>query len=142
VSAQNVELHRRGIEAFNTRNVEGLIAQSDPEIEWHSGVAAAIGSGVYQGHDGLRGWYREFQEVWGDDIQMEPEAFFDLGEYTIAFYVLRGRGKLSGAEVAMPNAQICKWRNKRCVYIKGYVKREHALEDLGVSEDHLEPIAP
>jgi hypothetical protein len=73
---------------------------------------------------------------------MEPDAYFDLGEYTITFHVLHGRGRHSGADVAMPAAHLCRWRDGLIVYFKGYAHREDALSDLGVSEDALEPIDP
>jgi hypothetical protein len=140
VSEQNVELHRRAIAAYNARDVEAMIALSDPSIEFHSGMA--VGSAVYYGHDGVRRWHREFEDAWGEEIRAEPEAFFDLGEQTLVFYTLHGRGRHSGAEVAMPNAQVFRWREGLLVYWKGYVHREDALRDLGVAEDELERIAP
>jgi hypothetical protein len=57
------------------------------------------GSAPYRGHEGLRKWHRDLEETWGDDIRTEPEAFFDLGEYTLTLSVLRGRGRHSGVEV-------------------------------------------
>jgi hypothetical protein len=39
-------------------------------------------------------------------------------------------------------AAVATWRNGLCVDFKGYVHKEEALRDLGVSEDTLEPIAP
>jgi hypothetical protein len=56
--------------------------------------------------------------------------------------LLHGRGKHSGAEVAMSVATVFKWREDLIVYLKGYTHREDALRDLSVSEDELEPIAP
>jgi ketosteroid isomerase-like protein len=141
VSGQNVELHRRLVEAFNSRDLEAFIAYCDPQIEYHS-TFAAVGGGVYHGHDGLRSWHRDFEEVWGDEIRMEPEAFFELGEHTLMLYVARGRGRQSGAEVTQAAAHVVRWRGGLSVYSKAYVHREEALRDLGVSRDELEPIAP
>jgi hypothetical protein len=90
----------------------------------------------------MRAWQRDFEETWGDEIRLEPEAFFDLGDETLTFNVLHGRGLHSGAEVALPAAQLLRWRDGRIVYHKGYAHREDALTDLGLSEDELEPIAP
>jgi hypothetical protein len=42
MSQENVELHRRAVEAYNAHNVEALIAVADPCIEAHS-VFAAVG---------------------------------------------------------------------------------------------------
>jgi len=136
-----VELVRRLVEAYNAHDVEAFIALSDPSIEGHS-VFAAVGGAVYHGHDGLRRFFRDARDAWGDEIRMEPEAYFDLGESTLLFLVLHGHGRESGADVAMPVAQLGRWRDGLLVYFKGYADREEALGDLGVSEDELEPIDP
>ena len=141
MSEQNVELLRRASEAFNARDIEAFIALSDPSIEWNSQMTVP-GGAVYHGHDGLRQYFRDMEDAWGDELRAEPEAYFDLGGQTLLFYVLRGRGRQSGAEVAMPLAAVARWRDGLCVYWKAYFHREDALRDLGVPEDALEPIAP
>ena len=141
MSRENVKLHHRAIEAFNTRDVETFIAVCDPQIEFHSAFGA-VGGGIYQGHDGVRSWHRDFEDAWGTQIRIEPEAYFDLGEHTLLFHLLHGRGSQSGVEVAMPNAVVARWRDHLCLYFRGYAHREDALLDLGVSEDELEPTAP
>lgn len=138
MSKQNVELHRRAIEVVNSRDVEAAVAAADPSVELQSSIAGAL----YRGHDGVRNYFRDLQDAWGDDLRLEPEAYFDLGDHTLAFYVARGRGKQSSAEVAMPQAQVARWRDGLAVYFRVYAHREDALNDLGVSDDALEPIAP
>jgi hypothetical protein len=140
VSEQNVELHRSLIEAFNERDLEAIVAKSDPRIEYHS-VMTVPGGDVYKGHDGMRRFFRDMDDAWGQ-IRAEPEAYFDLGEHTLLFYVLHGRGQQSGAEVAMPFAQVIGWRDGLVLDLKIYAHREDALSDFGVSENALEPIAP
>ena len=141
MSEHNVELHRRTMEAFNARDVEAWIALADPQIEFHSAFAA-VGGAVYHGHDGLRRYFRDLDSVWGDETRLETEAFFDLGEYTLVFQVLHGRGRQSGAKVAMPVAMVVRWRAGLAVYMKGYTHRGEGLSDLGVSEEELKPIDP
>jgi hypothetical protein len=129
------------VEAYSARDIEALIAYLDPAVELHP-VFAAAGGAVYKGHDGIRNWYRDQADAFGDELRAEPEAYFDLGEETLVFYVLRGRGRQSGVDVAMPFAQACRWRDGVCIYSKIYAGREDALRDLGASEDALEPISP
>jgi ketosteroid isomerase-like protein len=117
------------------------IAYCDPRIELNSSVTVP-GGAVYRGHDGVRSWHRDLEDVFGEEIRVEPEAYYDLGERTMSFHLLRGRGSRSGAEVAEPYAHVCRWRDGLIIYFKGYAHREDALTDLGVSEDDLEPIAP
>ena len=141
MSEQNVELHRRAAEALNSRDVEALIATSDPSIELHSSMTTP-GGASYHGHDGVLKYLQDLEDAWGNELRLEPEAYFDLGEQTLAFHVTHGRGRQSGAEVEMPVAQVAKWRDGLCVYFKVHLNREDALTDLGVSKDALEPIAP
>jgi len=136
MSQENVELHRRLNAAFNERNAGALVAVCDPSIEVHS-VFAAIGGAVYHGHNEVRTWLRDIEEAWSR-FRVDSEAYFDLGENTLAFVVLNGRGRQSGAEVVMPYAQVMKWRFDRCFYFKAYARRDDALSDLDLSEDALE----
>ena len=126
---------------IGTRDVEKFIALCDPQIELHSTVTVP-GGAVYHGHDGVRRWQRDLEDGWGDELRVEPEAYFDLGEHTITFHVLHGRGRQSGADVAMPAAHLHRLRDGLIVYFKGYAHQGDALRDLGVSEDALAPIAP
>jgi ketosteroid isomerase-like protein len=143
LSEQNVKLHRQVVDAFNARDVEALIALTDPDVEYHPALRTAVaGPTAYRGHEGLRSWFDDFDEVWGDQIRIEPNAYFDLGEQTLMSYVLWGRGRSSGAEVTMDFTQVIKWRDSLILYSKVYTDRDEALSDLGVSEDALEPIAP
>jgi ketosteroid isomerase-like protein len=141
VSEENVGRTRRALEAFNARDIEALLGYFDPRIEWRS-TFASVGGGVYHGHDGIRQWLGDLRDAWGDEIRNEPEALFDLAEQTLVFSVLRGRGRQSGAEVAMAIAHVARWRDGLCVYYKAYAGRDEALRDLGVSRHELEPIAP
>jgi ketosteroid isomerase-like protein len=140
MSQENVKLQRRLTEAFNARDVEVFIALCDPNIELHS-TFAELGA-VYHGHDGVRRWHQDFEDAWEEKIRLEAQAYFDLGESTLVYSVWHGRGRHSGVDVALPAAQVSRWRDGALIYIKGYADREDALSDLGVSEDELERIAP
>jgi ketosteroid isomerase-like protein len=140
VSNQNVELHRRIFDAFNERDIDALIACLEPQFELHSKLAA-VAPAVYHGHAGARRWYQDLDDAW-EFLRAEPEAYFDLGENTLAFYVLRARGRQSGLEFALPIAALVRWRDGLACRWMTYDNRADALRDLGVSEDALEPISP
>ena len=132
-----VELHRCLYDAFNARDVDGLIALCDPSITIES-VFGLVGGGIYHGHDGVRRWQTDLEETWGEEIHVEVDAYFDLGEHALVFDALHGRGRQSGADVTLPGAAVTRWRSGKCVYFKAYADRESPLSDLGVSEDTLE----
>src|SRR4051812_21545661 len=99
MSEENVELARRMAEAFNRHDMEVLVSCLDPSVEYHS-VMTVPGGAAYHEQDGVRRYFRDFRDAWGDEFRVEPEAFFDLGQHRLVFYVLHGRGQQSGAEVA------------------------------------------
>jgi ketosteroid isomerase-like protein len=136
--SENLELHRRAVAAFNTRDVEQLIAFCHPEIELRSAVTVT----VYHGHEGVRKWHRDIADAFGDEVWLEPEAYYDLGEHTVTFHVLHGRGQHSGAELAERFAHVHRWRDGLIVEFKAYAHQADALEALGVADDAPEPIAP
>ena len=138
MSRENVELHRRAVEAFNTRDVEKIVRLCDPQIELHSAVTMS----AYHEHEGVRRWHRDLTEAFGEELWIEPEAYFDLGEHTITFHLLHGRGRHSGADVAERFAHAHRWHNGLTVWFKAYARQEHALADLGVSKDAAERIDP
>ncbi len=60
MSSENVQAHRRVVDAFNKRDVEGIAALCDPQIELHSAVTTTL----YHGHEGVRKWNRDLEEAW------------------------------------------------------------------------------
>jgi hypothetical protein len=142
VSRENVELHRRLYDLFNAHDIEAFVERFDPQIEFHSRFVVLGGVTVYRGHDGLRNWNQGYEEVWGDQVHIELEAYFDLGEQTLALGVLHARGRQSGAETTLRLAQVARWRDGLCVYLKSYGDLEEALGEMRVSADELERIDP
>lgn len=141
MSMENIERQRGLVRAFNARDIEAFIEYSAPEIELHSAFAA-VGGAVYEGHDGLRQWRRDFDEAWAEDVRAEVDAYFDLGDDVLSFYVLHGRSRHSGAPVEMANALYTRWRDGKLTVFKVYAHREDAIRDLGVTETELERITP
>jgi ketosteroid isomerase-like protein len=113
----------------------------DPDGVFISSFAAVEGV-VYRGHDGMRRYFEDLADAWGDELRIETEGYFDRGEHTLAFNVAQARGSHSGAQVTMRHVAVTKWRDGLMVYIKGYADKKQALRDLQVSEDELEHIAP
>ena len=136
--SENLRLHRRVIEAFNARDVDGIVALCDPAIELHSAVTAS----VYSGHEGVRSWHRDLEEAFGAEVWIEPVKYFDLDEHMITFHLLHGRGRQSGADVAERFAHVHRWRDGLTVWFKAYARQEAALSDLGVSRSTVRAIEP
>jgi ketosteroid isomerase-like protein len=93
MSQENVEAVRRGADAYNRGDIDALLGELDPEIEWHPLLQVLLGgeATVYRGHEGARELYRDLDEAF-TEAQNELSEIRDLGERVVAIGHLRGRG--------------------------------------------------
>jgi ketosteroid isomerase-like protein len=135
MSAQDVERLRGALESAHW--MEAIIECSAADLSAER-LGFSEPDAVYRGHEGLREWFRDLQDVYVD-FRLEPEAYFDLGEQTLVLSVQQGRGRYSGAAVSMPIAQTFRWLDDKIVHLKTYGRRDDALEELGLTEASLLP---
>jgi ketosteroid isomerase-like protein len=128
MAIDNVEIVRRGYEAFEEDGVEGIIPFLDPAIEWHMSAAFASAPRVHYGHDGVREVFRYFEE-WLDDIGADPHEFIEAGDRVIVPVRMHGRLKETGKPVAYELVQVWLGRDGKAVKLITYPDREQALAD-------------
>ena len=60
MSQENVEAFKRWIDAYNRQDVEAMVEEMDPEVEYHPVLPMLLGgeATVYRGHDGVRGFQK------------------------------------------------------------------------------------
>ncbi len=135
MSQENVDAFKRGLEAGNRGDVDTLLDELDPEVEWHSALHAFLGGEqtVFRGHDGVREMLRDLNEVFGE-IHIEISEIRDLGDRLVAIGRTRTRGKTSGAETEMPLAFVTQIRNGKTISLRAYNDPKQALEAAGVPE--------
>ena len=135
MSQQNVESFKRGIEAFNRRDVDALLKELDPEVEWHSALMIPFGgeATVSRGHDGVRELMDEVQEDLAE-VHLDYSDTRDLGDRVLGIGRLRTRGKQSGAVTEMDIGTVTDLKNERATRIWTYLDPQEALEAVGLSE--------
>jgi ketosteroid isomerase-like protein len=87
MSQENVELVRRGFDAFNRRDLDAYMALMDPDVEGIPRMVAIEGD--YRGYDGIDRWWKELLDVF-PDFSIEVGEVRDLGDLTLAVTRLRG----------------------------------------------------
>ena len=135
MSQENVETFKRGLEAYNRRDVEAVLATVDPEVEWHPLLPVLLEgeATVYRGHEGVRELVRELDEAF-PDLQSELSEVRDLGEQVLAIGQLRGRGKERGVKTKSDIVWLAELKNGKGVRIREYLDPDEALEAAGLSE--------
>ncbi len=133
MSQENVEIVRRGYEAFNRGDIDGVVGLLASDFEYvASGLVPGVG-GVYRGAAGLRGFAETFWAEF-DDPRIEIHELIDTGDQVVASTTMRGHGKQSGAETSWTVCQVWTLRAGTAVAGQGFSSRDDALEAVGLAE--------
>ena len=132
MSQENVNAFYKGLDAYNQRDVEAMVAVSHADIEWHPLSAQVEGDESFHGHDGLRKWWANMEATW-EEVEASIDDVRDLGDVTLAFGRLRGRWR-SGVPVDADVAWVYRFRDGLAIWGRVYTRREEALEAAGLSE--------
>ena len=135
MSQADVDAFRRGLDAGNRGDVDRLLQELDPAVEWHSALHALMGGEqtVFRGHDGVREMLADLNETFGE-IQIEISEIRDLGDGLVAIGRNRARGTASGVETETPLALVTEIRNGKTISVRGYLDPAEALAAVGLDE--------
>ena len=134
MSQENVEVTERFIDAYNRRDVEAMLADLDPEIEWHSGITSLGGEdGTFLGYEGFRAALRDVYEALGE-THIECSEIRDLGNRIVTIGRFHVRGRESGAGTESPWAAVADFKGSKGIRIRSYFNVEEALEAAGLPE--------
>jgi ketosteroid isomerase-like protein len=132
MSQENVEIVRRLYDALNRDDIEGAIELTDPAVRYDLSERV-FNPAVYEGHDGIRRFAADLNEVW-DEFRAEPVEFIDTGETVVVSHRVHARGKGSGVKVELPSSSLYMLRERRVFAIRMYREHADALEAAGLSE--------
>jgi ketosteroid isomerase-like protein len=137
MSQENIELARRGFEAFNrtfTEEAPDLYEILDPEVEWVP-MSALLMRTRYHGHDGVRQWVEEMRRDW-TTFEVRPERYVDVGDdRVLALGSWRAKGRGGDVLLDFPQAAwLVQYRKRRLVRLQTFTDRKQALEAAGLSE--------
>jgi ketosteroid isomerase-like protein len=135
MSQENVEIVRRGLDAFNAGDTERFVNHWDPECEFFSVTGSQMSAAPYRGHEGIRRYEEETAETW-TELQLDAERIQQGKEDDVVVAVgrLRGAGRGSGILVEQRIGLVYELRGGRIRYCRAYPDPEDALEAAGLSE--------
>ena len=133
--SENVEIAKKGYEAFRQKGVEGLIEFLDPKIEWRAWSQYSREGNVVTGHDAVREVVSVYAENFAD-LGAVPLEFIEApdGRIVVPFRLV-GREKGSGREVEMDFVHV--WTpgdDGRATRLEVYESRGEALRAVGLNE--------
>jgi uncharacterized protein len=125
--AENIELVRRGFDAYERRDLDAVFALLDPEVEIFTD-AALVNAGTYRGYEGFLTWVARWNEAW-EEFRMRILEIEAVGpDHVVAVVEQYGVGAGSGIEVTGSVAYMWEVHDGLGTRIHLYTEREQAVE--------------
>jgi ketosteroid isomerase-like protein len=134
MSQENVEIVRRGFDAYNRGDLDGLLERWAPDavVDWSR--SRGFDAGVFRGHDAIRAHWQRLLESF-DEVRIElvePIEEVEDGLLVVEnLGYLRGR---DGIEVQTRSALLITIRDGQTASFTLYQTKQEALEAAGLTE--------
>jgi ketosteroid isomerase-like protein len=132
MSGENVGTVRRGLEAWNRRDLTEWLSsfRSSGEIDWSRSRGPL--KGVYRGRRGQETFFEAFWSTF-EDVQVEYHGFTEMGSEVVVPNTAHIRGR-QGIEVVARSAFVFTVERGLITRLRMFQERAEALEAAGLSE--------
>ncbi len=134
MSQGDVEIIKRAIDAFNSRDLDALFEFVTPDYEWVPAMGAAVEDASYRGRGGMERYFEMVSDTW-EEFRVVGTEFRDLGDRVLLTSRIEGRGRGSGVPVVTRGAPICDFRDGKMSRTLGFLDRGEALRAAGLDEE-------
>jgi ketosteroid isomerase-like protein len=133
MSEENVEVVRRGFDAYNGGDIEGALETWAPDAVWDWSNSRGFDAGVFRGRDEIRAFWHERLAAF-EEIRFEIVDLLEIEDGLVLVenigYV-RGR---DGIEAEARSVWLIGFRDGEQIWLTLYQTKQEALKAAGLSE--------
>jgi ketosteroid isomerase-like protein len=131
MSQENVEVVRRALAAFNSGEMEQVLAIVQPDFEARIAPELSAEPDTYRGSSGVQRYFDSFREAF-EEIRFEVEDLTDAGDSVVVGLRMTATGKVTKIPVEQRNAGVWTVVDGKVSRIETYVSLEEALRAAGI----------
>jgi ketosteroid isomerase-like protein len=132
VSQENVEIIKRGYDAWNRGDMAAVIEGYDPDVE-HWDRADDPDATVRRGRDAVVAALAELSESYSE-FRIEPKEFIDAGDAVVVPVRVTVRGRASGAVADGDQVFVYRLQAGKVTEVREYRETAEALKAVGMEE--------
>jgi ketosteroid isomerase-like protein len=133
MSEENVEIVRHVLEAFNSEDIEPMLAFAHTDLEVEIPPEVSAEPDTYHGHDGMRRYFASFWDAM-EEIQFEAERLWDAGNAVVVALRLTARGRQTAIPVEQRSAGVWEICDGKVIGVRAYASTADALAAVGLAE--------
>jgi ketosteroid isomerase-like protein len=133
VERVDVDLARRGYEAFNRGDMDAVLDLLDTDVEVRESEEVPD-AGVHHKHAGFLANLGEWEAVLGR-VHLEPQEFVVSGDRLLVMVRVSGRGQASGATFEQLQAHVWTVRAGKAVRLEFFADRAEAERAAGIRSE-------
>jgi uncharacterized protein len=115
------DIVRRSYVAFERGDMDAVMADMHPDIEWHQAQGLPHG-GLYRGLDEVRrNIFDPLDEEWWDEFTAVPEEFLEAGDQVVVIGRYRGTAKETGKQLDVPFVHIWSMSGDQAIRFRQYL---------------------
>jgi len=128
----SVDIVRRSYEAFARNDMDGVLGDMHPDIEWHQAQGLPHG-GLYHGLDEVkRNIFDPLDDEWWDEFTATPDEFLDAGDEVVVLGRYRGRAKHTGKPLDVPFVHIWTLSDSKAIRFRQFLDTAGWVEALRI----------
>ena len=132
VIATDIEVVKATFAAFAARDLQAVLALSDPDIELTALTGAHAGrTDPYRGYDGMRQYLRDVAAVW-EELHLTPREFREEGDLILVTGKVSARSR--SRTVTGSTGWIWRVRNGKVTFVRVYASAADATAALESGE--------
>lgn len=125
-----VEIVERAYAAFADGDLDGVLADLHPDIEWQQAQGLPHG-GVYRGVDEVRrNVFEPLDAEWWSEFAADPSEFLDAGDEVVVLGRYRGVAKGTGKLLDVPFVHVWTMRDGKAVRFRQFLDTRGWVEAL------------
>ena len=128
-----MEIVRRGIDAFNDRNVDTLAMLVTRDFELIPAMMGILEGASFRGREGVERYFEELDDSF-EYVRLTGEEFRDLGDSVIVVFRVEARGRGSGVSVTAQQTAIYDFRDGKISCGRVFLDHGEALRAVGLTE--------
>jgi ketosteroid isomerase-like protein len=127
MSLANVEVIRRGVEAWNQQDADLWLSYAAPGVEWMPAGPATVERTVYRGHEEVAAGFAAVWETW-EEFRFQESEVRDLGDSVLWLGRVKMKGGASHVELDQEFAFHAVLRDGKVTAVHSFLAWDEAEE--------------